>query len=122
MILEMLKCKLHRATVTDANLEYEGSITIDADLMEQAGILPFEKVAVYNLTNGSRFETYAIEGDRKSGIVCINGAAAHLTSPGDRVIIVAYCQLEAAEAPSHLPIVLLLDGDNKVIARNGRPL
>mgnify|MGYP001180495305 CR=1 FL=1 len=114
MILEMLKCKIHRATVTDANLEYEGSITIDSYLMAQAGIIPFEKVAVYNVTNGSRFETYAIEGKAGSGTVCINGAAAHITNKGDLVIIAAYCQIDATKATTHTPIILLLDGKNRI--------
>jgi len=88
----MLKGKIHRATVTDADLEYEGSVAIDADLLKMAGILPYEKVAIYNITNGNRLETYAIVAPRGSGEICINGAAAHLAGKGDIVIIAAYRQ------------------------------
>ena len=90
----MLKSKIHRATVTDANIEYEGSITLDEGLMEAAGILPFEQVHIYNITNGARFQTYAIKGERGSGEVCINGAAAHLAKKGHMVIIASYASME----------------------------
>ena len=93
MLLEMLKSKIHRATVTEANLDYQGSITIDRALLRRAGILQWEKVAVYNLANGNRFETYAIEGPENSGVICLNGAAALLARPGDLVIVAAYARM-----------------------------
>jgi aspartate 1-decarboxylase len=112
MILRMLKAKLHRAGVTQACLDYEGSITVDRDLLKAAGILPFEQVEVYNVTNGARFTTYAIEGS--PGEITVNGAAAHLAKPGDRVIICAYAEMDPDEARAHKPIILLLDGANKI--------
>ncbi len=114
MILTMLKAKLHRATVTQADLDYEGSITIDKDLMEQAGILLNEQVDVLDITNGARLTTYAIEGERGSGVIGINGAAAHLVQEGDLVIICAYAQMDAKEAETHEPTVLLLGANNQV--------
>ena len=114
MFLTMLKAKLHRATVTQADLDYEGSITIDKDLMEQAGILVHEQVDVLDITNGSRLTTYAIEGERGSGMIGINGAAAHLVKPNDLVIICAYAQVGAKDAQSHVPRVLLLNEQNRV--------
>ncbi len=114
MFLKMLKCKLHRATVTQADLNYEGSITIDRDLMDQAGILPHEHVDVLDITNGARLTTYAIEGERGSGIIGINGAAAHLVKSGDLVIICAYASMSEEEAQKYEPAILLLDEDNKV--------
>lgn len=116
MLREMAKSKLHRATVTEANLNYEGSITVDSHLMAVADILPGEKVQVVNIANGARFETYAIEGEAGSGIVCVNGAAARLTQPGDLVIIITYCHLEDAVARSHRMKVVLVDGDNRPVA------
>jgi len=98
MIRTMLKSKIHRATVTEANLEYEGSVTIDSDLLRAADILPYEKVEIYDCTNGSRLETYVIEGEPGSGEICINGAAAHLVKPLDLVIIASYVQVEDDEA------------------------
>jgi aspartate 1-decarboxylase len=112
MILRMLKAKLHRARVTHACLHYEGSITVDRDLLKTAGILPFEQVEVYNVTNGSRFTTYAIEG--APGEITINGAAAHLAKAGDRVIICAFCEMAPEEAKAHRPVILLLDEGNRV--------
>lgn len=109
----MLKAKLHRATVTQADLHYEGSITIDRDLLDQAGILVHEQVDVLDITNGARLTTYAIEGPRGSGIIGINGAAAHLVNPGDLVIICAYAQMSAEEAQSHKPSIILLNAQNK---------
>ena len=109
----MLKSKLHRATVTRADLHYEGSITIDRDLMDAAELLPYEQVDVLNITNGNRLTTYVIEGERGSGEIGINGAAAHLTSKDDLVIICAYCDLEQEEARNHKPPVILLDENNK---------
>lgn len=112
----MMKSKLHRATVTEANLNYVGSITIDSELMDRAGILPNEKVQVVNNNNGARFETYTIAGPAGSGVICINGAAARLVQPGDIVIIFAYGIFDDAEAKTHRPRVLLLDKQNKVEA------
>ena len=98
MIRTMLKSKIHRATVTEANLEYEGSVTIDSLLMDAADLLPYEQVQIYDCTNGSRLTTYAIPGEAGSGEICINGAAAHLVKPGDVVIIASYAQLDDREA------------------------
>ncbi len=114
MFLTMLKCKLHRATVTQADLNYEGSITIDKDLMDQAGILVNEQVEILDITNGARLTTYAIEGERGSGIIGINGAAAHLVKTGDLVIICAYAGMSEEKAQNYKPTILLLDEDNKV--------
>ena len=116
MLLTMLKAKLHRATVTEADLNYVGSITIDSALMEQAGILPNEQVDVLDITNGARLTTYAIEAPPGSGTIGINGAAAHLVKPGDLVIVVAYAQMDEREARAHTPRVLQLDAQNRVIA------
>ena len=112
----MMKSKLHRARVTEANLNYVGSITIDSELMERAGILPNEKVQVVNNNNGARFETFTIAGPAGSGIICVNGAAARLVQPGDIVIIIAYGIFNDAEAKTYKPRVLLLDERNKVEA------
>ena len=98
MMRTMLKSKIHRATVTEANVEYEGSITIDPDLIEAADLLPYEQVDVLDITNGARLSTYVIEGERGSGEICINGAAAHRIKPGDTVIIASYVQVEDHEA------------------------
>jgi aspartate 1-decarboxylase len=105
-MLTMLKSKIHRATVTDANLNYEGSISIDAALMDRARILPFERVEIYNINNGERFSTYAIEG--KPGEICINGAAARLVHAGDLVIICTYTQMNETQARLHHPVVIRL--------------
>lgn len=115
MLLNMFKSKIHRATVTEANLNYVGSITIDKTLLKRAGILPGEKVQIVNNNNGARLETYTIEGRENSGIICLNGAAARLVQPGDKVIIIAYCLLEPSEAKEFKPKILVLDDDNKVI-------
>jgi aspartate 1-decarboxylase len=115
MLLTMMKSKLHRATVTQADLEYEGSIAIDRDLLEAARILPHEQVDVWNVSSGTRFTTYAIEAPRGSGVVGVNGAAARLVQKGDRVIIASWAQMAAAEAEAHKPVVVLLDDDNRVI-------
>lgn len=114
MELTMLKAKIHRATVTQAELDYVGSITIDISLMREAGILEYEKVQVVNITNGERFETYTIAGDENSGIICLNGAAAHCAQPGDKVIIMAYCSVTPDEAKKHNPKVVFVDGENKI--------
>jgi aspartate 1-decarboxylase len=109
----MLKSKIHRAMVTDANLEYEGSITIDIDLMKRADIWPFERVEVYNCDNGARFATYAIEGEAGSGVICINGAAAHLAKPKHRVIIATYINMTESEISQYRPRVVLVDSANR---------
>ncbi|MFN8618135.1 MAG: aspartate 1-decarboxylase [Dehalococcoidia bacterium] len=110
----MMSGKIHRATVTEANLDYEGSITLDPDLMEAAGILPYEQVAVVDVTNGARLETYAIKGERGSGEVCINGAAAHLCHRGDTVIIIAYQQVSDEEARRMEPRKVFVDTQNRI--------
>ncbi|MDO9222667.1 MAG: aspartate 1-decarboxylase [Caulobacter sp.] len=112
MLLTMLKAKLHRATVTQADLDYEGSIAIDKDLLEASGILANEQVDVLNITNGERFTTYAIEAPRGSKVIGVNGAAARRVQKGDLVIVVAYCQLTAEEAPAFKPTVVLLGPGN----------
>ena len=117
----MLLGKVHRATVTDANLNYEGSLTLDPDLMEAAGMLPYEQVQVLDVDNGSRLTTYLIKGERASGQVVINGAAARLVAPGDKVIVVAYAVMEDEEARSHTPKVVLVDGANRPITAPGGP-
>ena len=111
----MLKAKIHRATVTQCNLNYEGSITVDSELLEQSGILPHEQVDVLNITNGQRFTTYAIEGKKGSGTIGINGAAARLVQEEDLVIICAYAQMDTKQAQDHHPTVLQMDKSNKVI-------
>ncbi len=113
MRLTLLKSKLHRMTVTDANLAYEGSFTIDRDLMDLAGILPYERVDVLDVTNGHRLTTYAIEGPRGSGVACANGAAAHLVHAGDIVIICAWAELEPHEVATHEPTIVLVGADNR---------
>ena len=113
----MLKAKLHRATVTEANLNYTGSITIDRHLMDESGLLPHEKVQIVNINNGARFETYVIEGPCNSGIICLNGAAARLVQPGDKIIVMAYVQLTPEEANGFEPKVLLLNDDNTILER-----
>lgn len=111
----MLQGKVHRATVTEANVDYEGSLTLDPDLMEAAGMLPYEQIQVLDVDNGARLTTYLIVGERSSGQVIVNGAAARLVSPGDLVIIVAYAEMEEAEARAHRPKVVLVDGRNRPI-------
>jgi aspartate 1-decarboxylase len=111
---QMFKSKLHRATVTQADVDYEGSVTIDAHLLEAADILENESVHVWNVSRGTRLMTYALRGERGSGVICINGAAAHLAKPGDLVIIATFCELEEAEARAHVPKVVLLDERNAI--------
>lgn len=113
MRITLLKSKLHRMTVTEANLDYEGSFTIDRDLMDLAGIVPYERIDVLNVTNGSRLTTYAIEGPRGSRVACANGAAAHLIHVGDVVIIASWAELEADEAKTHEPVVVLVGAENE---------
>jgi aspartate 1-decarboxylase len=115
MYRTMLKSKIHRATVTQADLHYVGSITIDADLMDAADLLPGEQVAVVDVTNGARLETYAIEGARGSGVIGINGAAAHLVHPDDLVIIISYAAMPDAEAKAYEPRVVFVDDRNQVV-------
>ena len=114
MQIELLKCKIHRATVTDADLNYEGSITIDRALMDAAGILPFERVGILDINNGARFDTYVIEGAKYSGTICLNGAAARLVQKGDLVIIVSYVSLTPEEAKNWKPTVVRVDAENKI--------
>lgn len=111
----MLHSKIHRATVTQADLHYVGSLTIDMDLMDAAGMLPGQQVDVVDVDNGSRLTTYAIEGERGTGIVCINGAAARLVSPGDIVIIISYAAMDDEEARTYEPQVVFVDGDNRIV-------
>jgi len=115
LLLTLCKSKLHRATVTQANLHYVGSITIDAGLMEAAGVLPFEQVQVVDVANGARFETYVVEGRRGSGVICLNGAAARLVHVGDPVIIIAYALMTPEEAQAHRPTIVLLKPDNTIL-------
>ena len=115
MIIELLKSKIHRATVTDANLDYIGSITLDPDLMIAANLSEYEKVHILNITNGSRLVTYVIKGHMGSGDVCINGAAAHMVHTGDLVIIASYCSIEKDDARAHKPSIVHVDSNNKII-------
>jgi aspartate 1-decarboxylase len=111
----MLKSKIHRATITGADLEYEGSITIDRDLMDAADILSYEKVAIWDVTNGSRLETYAIEGERGSGVICLNGAAARLVAPKDLIIIASFVNMDNAAAVKHEPKLVFVDEKNRML-------
>lgn len=114
---QFLKCKIHRATVTEADLNYIGSITIDQKLMESAGLAEYEKVQVLDITNGNRIETYTIKGKSGSGEICINGAAAHLINKGDLIIIVSYCLLDEHEIQSHNPVIVHVDEQNQISDR-----
>ncbi|HAU85478.1 MAG TPA: aspartate 1-decarboxylase [Lachnospiraceae bacterium] len=114
MRVTMLKGKLHRATVTEADLNYVGSITVDRDLLEAAGIYEYEKVHIVDINNGNRFETYTIAGEPGSGIICLNGAAARCVQKGDKIIIMAYAELEDEEVADHKPKVVFLEDDNKI--------
>ena len=111
----MMKSKIHRATVTDANLHYVGSITVDRDLMDLADLLEYEQVAVVDIDNGARLETYVIEGERGSGDICLNGAAARLVSPGDRVIIISYAEYDREELADYAPTIVHVDRANQPI-------
>jgi len=117
----MMTSKIHRATVTQADLHYVGSITVDATLLEAADILPGQQVDVVDVTNGARLTTYAIPGEADSGIVCINGAAAHLIHEGDLVIIIAYGMMADADARTYVPNVVFVDGDNRIVELSGEP-
>lgn len=110
----MMKSKIHRAIVTDSNLDYEGSITIDSHLMDKANIIPYEQVDIYNVTSGERFTTYAIRGDKDSGVICINGAAAHKAKKGDMVIIVTYGTFEELELETFKPKKVYVDSANRI--------
>ncbi len=114
MEIKMLKGKIHRATVKQAELDYVGSITIDEDLLDAAGIVEYQAVQIVDINNGNRFETYAISGERGSGMICLNGAAARCVSTGDLVIIMAYAEMTPEEAKNHSPKVVLVDGDNHI--------
>lgn len=115
MTRRFLRSKIHRATVTENDLNYMGSLTVDADLLDLAKIAVHEQVDVYNITTGTRFTTYAIEGKRGSGEICVNGAAAHLANVGDMIIVVTYCDLAPEEIENHTPIVIVVDSSNKAI-------
>jgi aspartate 1-decarboxylase len=115
MRLNMFKSKIHRATVTHADLEYEGSVTIDQDLLDASGILPFEAIHIWNVTRGSRLMTYVLSGPRGSGCICVNGAAAHLNQPGDLVILATYADMEADEARRFVPTVVRVDAKNRIV-------
>ena len=116
MIVRALKSKIHRAVVTDANIDYVGSISIDKNLMEKANLLEYEKVQILNITNGNRLDTYVIEGEKNSGEICINGAAAHLVSPEDLVIIVSYCDINHDDLKVHKPTVVHVNNRNEIIS------
>ncbi len=120
MVRTMMKSKIHRARVTDSNLGYEGSITIDETLMELANILPYEQVDIYNVTNGERFTTYAIKGERDSGVICINGAAAHKGRRDDIIIIVTYATFSEEEMVNFHPAKVYVDGENRVKSRTDK--
>ena len=117
MEITLLKAKIHRAVVKQADLDYVGSITIDSDLLRESGILEYEKVEIADIDNGNRFETYAIAGEAGSGIICLNGAAARCVSEGDKIIIMAYAQMTPEEARDHKPTVILVDEDNKIVRK-----
>jgi aspartate 1-decarboxylase len=113
MRLNVFKSKIHRATVTHADLEYEGSVTVDSDLLDAAEILPYEAVHIWNVTRGSRLMTYALPGPRGSGAICVNGAAAHLNKPGDMVILATFAEMTREEARNHRPMVVRVDAQNR---------
>lgn len=117
MEITLLKAKIHRAVVKQADLDYVGSITIDSDLLRESGILEYEKVEIADIDNGNRFETYAIAGEAGSGIICLNGAAARCVSEGDKIIIMAYAQMTPEEARVHKPTVIFVDEDNKIVRK-----
>ena len=117
MNITLLKGKIHRATVVQAELDYVGSITVDEELMEAAGIIEYEQVQIVDVNNGSRFSTYVIAGERGSGMICLNGAAARCVQTGDHVIIMSYCQIEESSVSSHRPKVVFVDGDNRIVKK-----
>lgn len=116
--LHLFKSKIHRATVTHADLDYEGSVTISGELLEAADIHEHEQVHIWNVTQGTRLITYALRGDVDSGVICINGAAAHLANPGDKVIIATFAEVEAAEAKGWQPTVVFVDADNRMVGKD----
>ncbi len=116
--LHLFKSKIHRATVTHADLHYEGSVTIDEDLMDAAAIADYEAVHIWNITRGTRLQTYALKGPRGSGVICVNGAAAHLNQPGDLVILATFAELDEVEARQHAPKVVLVDRQNRIAAKD----
>lgn len=122
MNLRVFKSKIHRATVTHADLHYEGSVTIDSDLMRAADILPFEAVHIWNITRGSRLETYALPGPAGSRAICVNGAAAHLNQAGDQVILATFADMSPEEARAHAPLVVRVDRENRVLPDAGPEL
>lgn len=117
MEITLLKAKIHRAVVTQADLDYVGSVTIDTNLLRESGILEYEKVQIVDINNGNRFETYTIAGEEGSGIICLNGAAAKCVSVGDKVIIMAYANMSPEEAASHKPTVLFVDEKNNIVRK-----
>ncbi|HWP66554.1 MAG TPA: aspartate 1-decarboxylase [Candidatus Limnocylindria bacterium] len=117
MMRKMMRAKIHRATVTQADLDYEGSITIDRRLLDATDLLPNEAVCVWNVTNGNRFETYVVEGPADSGVICVNGAAAHLVAKGDLVIIAAFSWMDEEAARAHVPKVVFVDEQNRIRAK-----
>ena len=117
MLLNMLKGKIHRATVIQAELDYVGSITVDADLLDAAGILEYELVQIVDVNNGNRFETYTIAGERGSGMICLNGAAARCVSTNDKIIIMCYASMTSEEAKEHKPNVVFVDDENKIVRK-----
>ena len=121
MLRTMMKSKIHRATVTQADLHYVGSVTVDEDLLEAADLLPGELVHIVDIDNGARLETYTIAGERGSGVIGINGAAARLVHPGDLVILIAYGQMEDAEAREHQPRVVFVDSENRIVGTGSDP-
>ncbi|GAA4564711.1 aspartate 1-decarboxylase [Micromonospora coerulea] len=121
MFRTMLKSKIHRATVTQADLHYVGSVTVDEELLDAADLIPGEQVAIVDITNGARLETYVIPGERGSGVIGINGAAAHLVHPGDLVILISYGQMDDAEARAYRPKVVHVDASNKIVDRTTDP-
>ena len=121
MLRTMFHAKIHRATVTEANLHYVGSVTVDQDLLDAADILPGEMVSIVDITNGARLETYTIAGERGSGVIGINGAAAHLIKPGDLVILIAYAQMQDADARTYEPNVVHVDEHNRIIDLGSDP-
>ncbi len=121
MFRSMLKSKIHRATVTQADLHYVGSVTVDEDLMEAADLLPGEQVAIVDINNGARLETYVIPGQRGTGVIGINGAAARLVAPGDLVILISYAVMDDAESRAYRPRVVFVDADNRIVGTGGDP-
>ena len=117
MTITLLKAKIHRAVVKQADLDYVGSITIDSELLRESGIIEYEKVEIADIDNGNRFETYAIAGEAGSGIICLNGAAARCVNKGDKIIIMAYAQMTPEEAKTHKPTVLFVDENNRIVRK-----